>query len=461
MKTISLWELRLVCRDRMVVAATTALLFCCLWAGVAGRLSTLKLDQARIQLRQAEEARAAKEQAVAVRLMSASSPSDVPAYGPLHPQYVRNFASFSAVPPPPAFGELSTGNVLSNDETVNPIRARTGSLDIARVAVFLYPLLVLVVCYGIFDIERNHGIDPLILSMPVAPWTLFGGRILARVSLAVGMVLLIGLCSLASAWGLLPFSELALRLLPAGGALLLYGTFWVLAASVAGLTTRSGSTAIALVGLLWVASAWAVPSGLRWMASKIYPVGPRTEYIDSLRTIPDSLQLNTAEVREAFLMRHPEYRALKRLTRYGDAQVSSAARSEELSNRMGRLEERFSAQARRRDQWVDSFSWLTPSLLTDQVLAAAAGSDFAYRASVEDQKRAFQSTLDRFYWPRIFEERVFTPADYDGIPRFRVETETAASAVRRTFRPAFLLLLWIVGAMTFLYLLWVYRRARY
>jgi ABC-2 type transport system permease protein len=128
---------------------------------------------------------------------------------------------------------------------------------------------------------------------------------------------------------------------------------------------------------------------------------------------------------------------------------------------MDQLEEHYSTQADRRDQWADSFSWLTPSLLTDQVLASAAGSDAAYRASVEEQKGAFQSTLDRFYWPRIFEERVFTPADYDRIPRFRAETESAASAVLRTIRPVSLLLLWIVGAMTVLCVLQVHRRARY
>jgi ABC-type transport system involved in multi-copper enzyme maturation permease subunit len=461
MKTVFLWELRLMSREGVIIVAATALFICCVWAGVAGRLSMMRLQAARIELRSAEEARAAKEQAVASRLLPVSSRSTVPPYGPLHPQYVRNFASFSAVPAPPALGGLSLGNAGADGETLNPIRIRTGSFDIARIAVFLYPLLVLALCYGIFDIERNHATDPLILSMPVPPWTVLGGRILARVAMAVGMVLIVCICSLASGWGLLPAQELALRMLPVGGALLFYGAFWVMAASVGGSVARSGSTAIALLGVLWATSAWVIPSGLRWMAATIYPVAPRTEYINSLRTIPDSLQGNTADLRKAFLTRHPEYRALKRLTRYGEAQVNSAARGEELSDRMDQLEDHFSTQARRRDQWVDSFSWLTPSLLTDQVLSSAAGTDAAYRASVEAQKRAFQSTLDRFYWPRIFEERIFTPADYDRIPRFRDESETAASAVRRTIRPAFLLLLWNLGAMTFLCVLQAHRRTSY
>jgi hypothetical protein len=259
---------------------------------------------------------------------------------------------------------------------------------------------------------------------------------------------------------LLPASELALRISAAGFALVLYGAFWVLAAAAAGLVSRSSSRAIALAGVLWVVSAWLVPSGLRWAAAERRPVGPRTEYVNQLRDLPETLQVPVTELRQTFLSRHPEYRELPRLTPFGSGRLDGAARGEELSRRAAQLEEAYDKQRARREHWIDSVSWATPSMLAAQALASAAGSDAAFLASVDRQKRAYQTAIDRFYWPRIFEERLFTSADYDGIPRFAFRAESAALAIQRVLRPGALLVGWVAGIAVLVWLLLLSRRYR-
>jgi len=433
--TIVRYEWRLMLRDRLIVPLLVILTICSFWAAHAGRRSISHQRESLTRLAMAERNRMLREQAACVRLWNGGGPFDkVPAYGPLDPQYVRNFAGFSAAissAPLSALGqgademEVAAYTVVPSGSlhisgatrtTLSPLHLLIGSFDLELVVIAIYSLSVLGVTYSMLSADRESGVESLWQSIPISPSVVTFARLLSRVAVIALFCLLIGASGLwavsDSAW----IEDGSGRLMLWTAATFLYGLVWLAASWFAGGIARSSSRSALLLGGLWLLSTVVVPSALRFAAALSYPVEPRTGFFDAIRRGPDEFSAKDDTLRDAFLRRHPEYAGVA-FGPSGNAQLTSAARSEELARGLDRLADRYDGQQRRQREFVARWSWLSPALLMQHTLRDAAGIE-GRAARFRDQARTYQEKLEAFYWPLLFGERVFAPDLYSRIPRF-------------------------------------------
>jgi hypothetical protein len=117
---------------------------------------------------------------------------------------------------------------------------------------------------------------------------------------------------------------------------------------------------------------------------------------------------------------------------------------------------------------ADMLRWLSPALVLDSVLQAAAGTDAMRHEAFLRRTRAYTEELRVFFWPRALKEAAYpsTPCekcagrmnftDHDKIPRFIADSALEGVAARIANG---MLYLWLLAAAT-TFLLWRTRHFR-
>jgi len=308
----------------------------------------------------------------------------------------------------------SRDSFLFADEIANPAGLLEGGFDLAFVLVYLYPLLILAVCYDVLSGEREQGTLAMLAASSAPLGRVLMGKAAVRAGgLAAAGLLACGVGLAVAAPGAFrpsaggPASLLALAL-----AVVLYGAFWAaLALAVNALRRDSAFNAVALVAA-WVVLLLVAPASINAAAQLLYPAPARSEMVEEVReaAVDAERGLDAAEAR---------YREEHGGAAPGDARtrrtlevtLAADARADEVL-------ERQEALIRDQRRLCDRLAYLSPPILFHDALAELAGNGHVRWDDYLARVAAFHDVWKSFFVDRASRGAMLTLGDYEAFPRF-------------------------------------------
>ena len=334
----------------------------------------------------------------------------------------------------PASAEISPwrnlSSVFGRYQFDNPTTLASSAFDLSLVVVVLMPIIMIAVSFDVLASERSRGSLAMVLAAPVRLPRLVWTRLLFRNGLL---------------WIVASAAMLALTLLnDAGGDRLqrlglwlttswLYGAVWlaIIAFCVARFQTAT-ATAGSLVGL-WLLFTLALPATFATLAEAMYPTPSRLAFLSEIREAQGETNRELTKLTEGFLMDHPDLTV-------GDESLPSYFRAAFLSNEAARdttkpiVDAYAEARAgRERTVWVAQY--LSPAVLTQQLLAASAGADLGRQHRYQDQVLVALSELAQIVGPAIVSRNRLSLQDFDRLEPFRFEETPAREIARASALP--------------------------
>jgi ABC-2 type transport system permease protein len=294
----------------------------------------------------------------------------------------------------------------------HPVLALTGRFDFAFLAVYVLPLVLIVLLHDLRAGERQAGRHDLLVATaghPAALWRWRAGLRAVGVWVAAALPLAVGAALAGTA---LPTLAAALAALAA------YLAGWTLLAAALAAWRRPGELILGALLALCLLLAVLLPAAGRGAIDRAVPLPAGADILLTQReAVNDAWDLPKADTMAAFVERHPEWAAHAAVQRpfewkwyYAFQQVGDQ-RAEALSSAYteGRLT---------RERWAARLAWLAPPVLLERHLQWLARTDLAAALAYEARVRAFHAELRAFYYPRLFRETPFERAELEALPRF-------------------------------------------
>ena len=289
--------------------------------------------------------------------------------------------------------EQRHGSVLSN-----PLYQLLGYLDFSFVLIYLFPLVVIALCFNIWSEEREGGTWRLVMGQFERPVRLLW----AKWALRFGVVLLtlLGLLVVAKIYLAIPVDAYFLAYVAVA---VLYVTFWFsLSWFVVRLGRSSSQSALSLL-VAWVLLTIVVPSGISALEEVLYPTPEAYEamllgrdgYHEKWDMPIDPTVDRFKEIYPQYArFEHPEgatfgwlwYYAMQHL---GDAEAAPAAAS-------------LRAKLERRDALSRRASYFIPTAHTQLTLNRLSRSDMTNYFAFQDALQAFHEAKRLEFYEGVF-----------------------------------------------------------
>jgi ABC-2 type transport system permease protein len=392
-------------------------------------------------------------------------------WGPRHPFRIQDEAGYlrMIVPPAPLAGlalgqsdllpiaySVSTRGTsfatqekdsIELEQMENPLKLLTGYWDFSFVLVYLYPLLILALSYGLLTSEKEDGTMALLLSQPVSLSTLVAGKIVARALIIFGCVIVFSLFGFLLSGAKAPangsFARLGVWLI----AVISYGAFWLSLAVLVNAFGKSAAINALQLAVCWLVLAVVVPSLVNLTASALYQVPSRAEFIFAKRNATASAKTKSSQLMGKFFEDHPELALNDEQKRL--PLVELAAQDEEAVRQLQPIRDHFNAQLLRQQQLVDRCRFLSPAILLQSTLNDIAGTDINRHQSFLSQASRFYEEWRGFFQPKIFSNAPLYAVEYNQIPQFDYHEESFGNVARRAVMPllALITLAFVLGAV--------------
>ena len=327
----------------------------------------------------------------------------------------------------------------------NPFKLLVGHFDLAFVFVFLFPLLILALTFGLTTSERETGLLRMILAQPVRLTTLATGKVIVR-------AVLLFACAVLGTGALLLLTSASdgvgrwlLWLL----VVLLYGGFWMALAIFVDSRVQRPVTSGLVLAVCWLAFVVVIPALINVVANTLYPVPSRMEYVTAMRTETTVAQQQGAASLARFFDDHPELASVEE----GEADYAMlrVAQDERIAEALAPVEARFREQKDRQQHFIRSLGYLSPAVLAQQAFLDLAGTGHARYAAFAAEVEVFHTAWKAHFVPRYFEGRAFRPHDYDALPTFTFSDPSTTDVLGRIAGPliALMLLTGLLGAVAY------------
>ncbi|MCX7898602.1 MAG: DUF3526 domain-containing protein, partial [Methylocystis sp.] len=309
----------------------------------------------------------------------------------------------------------SKDHFLFADEIDNPANLMSGATDLAFVTIFVFPLVMLALCFNLLANEREQGTLALTLACAKQPVQTLWGKLATRVMTLIVVMLL------AVTGGVALFAGAAALATLAFGALLalivVYGLFWAaLAAAVDSLGRSSAFNALTLIGA-FVLVTMIAPAAINSLAAFVHPAPSRMDMVLAAR----AATTDADKARDAALARYAaEHGDDKSMTR-GGAKERTLRRLATQEAAFARVEDVIAAhdgELERQRALADGLAPLSPALLVWSGLADIAGSGERRYRDYLTRLAAFHAEWRDFFLSRARAEASLTLADYEALPRF-------------------------------------------
>ena len=324
-------------------------------------------------------------------------------------------------------------------EPENPHRLLIGQFDAAFVVIYLAPLLVLALTYGLLAGERERGTLPLLLTQPLTLRTFVAGRLAPRVLIAMGMVGVIA----GSCWALARISDASstARLTVWTAVALAYVAFWFGVALVVVSRPRGSAHQALVLASLWLAFVMLVPAAINLAVKSLAAVPSRMELILALRASGDEALAERSKLLATYYEDHPEF-APKGEAAQGAPDFSRVriVTYQKLEHDLAPVLARYEARLARQQALVQKLQFLSPALLAHTALVETAGTGLARHREFMRQAAQHHLALREFFNPRILRKDQEKFTAWDEVPVFRFAEESAGTVTRRAL-PALLGLL--------------------
>ncbi|GAB5520883.1 MAG: DUF3526 domain-containing protein [Rhodothermales bacterium] len=316
----------------------------------------------------------------------------------------------------------------------SPFKLLVGHFDLTFFFLFLYPLLIIALLFGLTTSEREGGMLRMLLAQPVRLTTLVTGKLLLRGLLIVGSVVV----GTALVIGLFPDSGAWARWMLWVLAALAYGAFWIGLAVFVDSRVERSATSVLVLSVCWLVLAVIVPSTLAVVASSVYPVPSRMEYISAMRTETNVAQQQGAASLANFFEDHPEIAPVSD----DDANFAMlrVARSESVAEALAPIEARFEAQKAQQQRLIRALGYLSPTVLTQQAFLEIAGTGHTRQATFTASVHDFQTDWKEHFVPKLFANTPLRPADYDALPTFDFDEPALSASAASLALPLLLML---------------------
>jgi len=307
---------------------------------------------------------------------------------------------------------LGLHSQLYESEAVNPELAMAGRFDFAFMLVYLVPLFVITLMHDLVTGEREAGRLRLLASLPMNAtriWRRRAGLRYALVWLAVLVPLAVGTALAGTDAAGLGYTVLVTTL---------YLLFWFgLAAWVAGRARASAGSAAILLACL-VSLTIIVPTVFDAVLERTLPVVKGVELALAQRQeVHAGWDLPKAVTFEKFFRTHPEWKDTPPVTGrfhwkwyYAMHQAGDHAVAPQVAQ--------YRASLQAREEWTARASLLLPSVSVQVLLHRLADTDLSAQLAYQARIARFHADLRRFFYPYLFDERPFGPADVARIPTF-------------------------------------------
>jgi ABC-2 type transport system permease protein len=335
----------------------------------------------------------------------------------------------------------------------NPLHLLGGRFDLSFVVVFLLPLLILGVGYGMLSQEREDGTLPLLLTQPLPVGALVAGKLLARGVVVAGGLILFTLVGLLLV-GVSPTAPgAASAFLLWSGIVLAYSAVWLLLAGLVNLLRRSSAENAMILATAWLFLAIVIPAALNITATLLYPVPSRAEMIVVERGSAQEAQSEGSRILAAYYEEHPELAG--ETPNMENFAAQSWAVQEEVERRVAPIRAMYDQQAEAQRGLLRRLRFLSPALVAQEALQDVAGTGEAryrdFRNTVAELHVGFRD----FIGAKIVRGERFTSDAVDRIPSAPpVEAGLAPGVSARVGKnllgllaPALLLVVLVMGRM--------------
>ena len=325
----------------------------------------------------------------------------------------------------------ATGDPMRTTPSIeNPLHLLAGRFDLAFVAVFLLPLIVLAGSYSMLSREREDGTLALLLTQPVSVATLVAGKLLSRFLLIMGVFTVATIAAMLL-HGVRPDATWGRAFGLWVAVVSAYTLFWLLLAAFAQLRGRSsGENAMALA-TVWLLLTIVVPAALNVTATLRFPVPSRAEMIGVEREASAAAQEEGAALLAAFYQDHPELAPDSAAATTVSFAAQSWAVQEEVNRVVAPVRARYESQAEQQRATLRQFRFLSPALLLQEALQDIAGTgDLRYRSFADDVAR-HQASFREFIGAMVVRDAPFTSANVSELPAFVASDPAALRAVTR------------------------------
>ncbi len=408
-------ELRLLLRDRAVIAMIAVLIGALVLASVNG--AALMGDQQGARA-SALASKAEAEQTFATRLADATLP---PEDAILSPYRMRSVV----VAPLPVLADFSAGRTAFEPVSAtitmrsradslfqrggldNPELLMRGSIDLGFVVVVLAPLILTGLLYGLFAADRDSGTARLIMAQAGNPVQLVAARIIPRLALVFVPIALAACVLLAIG------PDVPGRWAAAGAWLLVAAIFLIawaaLAAWINSLDVSAESAAFSLVAV-WALFTLVLPAAFAAIVQATYPPPSRFEQIATARAAEVSST-------EAYENDHPDLASNE-----FEGRLASIRKTWEVAQQIDAatapLSAQFSRQLGAQQRFAEALAWLSPSLIARTALEQIAGTDARASEGFRAASTAHLVEVRQFGGGVVERGDIMGPADLERMPRF-------------------------------------------
>lgn len=308
----------------------------------------------------------------------------------------------------------------------NPLKSVSGNFDLSFVLVFLFPLFLIASSYNVLSEERERGTWALVRSQCPSPGRLLAIKLAVRYALALGLAS--ALLALAVVWSGAPLDGTI-----ASWCLLTatYFAFWIaVILLVVGLDRTSAFNAVTLVAL-WIVTTVLLPALFNMALVVFYPV-PHGQLLtlNQRQVVNAGWDIPKDQTMKAFFQSYPMYGDTAPVTarfawkwyfamhQVGDDAVAAEARD-------------YMANLRQRARLAATMSVLAPPSLAQILYNRLAGTELEDHLDYLQSVVAFHDRLEAYFFPLIFREAKFTPADHASLPRHEHLTRSTGFIVPR------------------------------
>jgi ABC-2 type transport system permease protein len=320
-------------------------------------------------------------------------------------------------------------NIVAATELENPHRLLVGRFDLAFALIYLYPLLILALCYNMLSAEKEQGTLALALSQPLSLPTLTTGKVALRALVLVGIVVTFSVVALLasgadlSARGAVP--RLALWIAIVAG----YGAFWFALAILVASLGRSSAANATILASFWLVLVVMLPSLFNLAVTTMYPVPSRVEMVQATRVAADEANASGSKLLARYYEDHPELATGDAQQAMNDFNVIRVAVSDEVEKRVRPVIDTYERQIARQQMAIDRLRFLSPAVLMQDALNDIAGTGVARHRHFMAQVDVFHRRWRAYFTPLIFQKARFTA--FEDVPTFHYEDEATGGVVAR------------------------------
>ncbi|CAM3859196.1 DUF3526 domain-containing protein [Litorimonas haliclonae] len=304
----------------------------------------------------------------------------------------------------------------------NPERLRRGALDLSFVVIVIAPLLLIAIGYGIFTSDRERGTARLWVAQAGNPLPLITARSLNRFSI-VFVPILIGALIM---WALGPTGRGLDILLWLSVAFIGLLFWWAVILLVNTLPIAAETAAMLLIGI-WTTLVFVAPMAIFAASSLINPPPSKFESIAVAR----AAEISSAKIYDDD---HPELSSSALEVRKSSVQKSIDVRAA-VADAIAPIQAKQKAHEESQAKFAYRLAYLSPPLLTSDLLAGVSGTDGPSYARRKKSAQAYLPTLSGALSSKVVNDGAIDGSSFDALP---VYTPASHS------RPSFVPLAWIL-----------------